>query len=205
MASGQRIIIKLPRNIADIEALLEKISEKAAASIISTEIRNDKLVIEIQGSVRASKDIKKAVHDVLRGLTSRSFRSVITEDRIRDMGYKGPIDVLSFTLKKMGFDTEWEPPVLRSNAQASVIRQAAQKLSEALKMVNGLSLSESARKAVIAVLALSGTTTDVKRVISVGLSKGVLARDRNNKILSVTEWREAADLIRGSLGVDGGP
>lgn len=204
MASGQKIIVRLPRNLTDVEALLEKISEKASASIISTEIRNDKLIIEIQGSVRASKDIKRAIHDILRGSTSRSFRTVITEDKVRNIGYKGPMDVLSFTLKKMGFDTEWEPPELRSNAQLNVIMQVAQKLSEALKMVNGLSLSESARKAVAAVLALSGAV-DVNGVISVGLSKGVLVRDRNNKILSVTEWREAADLIRGSLEVGGGP
>lgn len=195
MSSRRKVVIRAPPETSDLETLINKIAEKAPASVISASLVNGKLVLEFQGSMRSSKEIVKAVKEVLGSQRPRAYRDTISADELKSFGFRGPFDVLAFVLRKLGHDSEWEPPELRTDAPRDLVKEVSQRLAKANSQLSGLRLSESARKAVMASSALLGK--GVMETIDAGLRKGVLVKDKNDKISSLTGWREAVDLLRG--------
>ncbi len=197
MARGRKVTLSFKvKGSIDIDDLVRKLSEKAPAGSISIRLKGNRLEINLDSPLRSSAMIKKVVTDALPH--EKAYATTLTRDDAQRLGAPGlSLDIVEYILRKRGYEAHLSGGTLMTSAAPAVVRSLLSEVSAVLSSVRDLSVS--AKKAVAAASVLSGVSPDV--AVEVGIRKGVLQRkgDESNKIFCITEWREAADLIRGSL------
>ncbi len=162
----------------------------------SIRVEGDRVLVEVYGQEFMIREswirLKKllAEYSPPRGRRDYSLRLVS-----REVGLAIPGDVLAVVLKEEGSRARYEGgDFLETDAGFDHVVDAAARIRRAIEEACLLALTRTAKKAVVAVAALTGRS--VAEVVEAGLASGLLAEDDEGRIVIKRPWTEGVPELK---------
>ncbi|MGC9210307.1 MAG: DUF2067 family protein [Acidilobus sp.] len=184
-----------------LERLIDRISELLPAGSLKVEVRGEKVTVIVDGPARSADGVRLAIQRALSEVTpSRRYRNVVDVDKLTSAGSPLPVDLIVEALKKVGYDSAAEGRQVLTNAPTSVVMDVVKRVEASWAEASRLKdLSGASRKAIAFASYL--TSRSPQELVEVGMRAGALTRSKTNKILTVGDWRTAAERIRRMIGI----
>lgn len=189
--------IKIPSlAYAELERFLERVAEAVKSYGASIKVEGDRVVVEVYGQEFMIREswirLKKLLAEYAppRGKRGYSLRLVAKE-----VGLAIPGDVLAVVLKEEGSRARYEGgDFLETDAEFDHVVDAAARIRKAIEEARLLASTRTAKKAVIAVAALTGRP--VAEVVETGLASGLLSEDDEGRIVIKRPWTEVVPELK---------
>ena len=185
-----------PLAYAELERFLERVAEAVKSYGASIRVEGDRVVVEVYGQEFMIREswikLKKllAEYSPQRGKRGYSLRLVAKE-----VGLAVPGDVLAIVLREEGSRARYEGrDFLETDAQFDHVVDAAARIKRAIEEAKLLASTRTAKKAVVAVAALTGRR--VAEVVEAGLASGLLLEDDEGRIVIKRPWTEVVPELK---------
>ena len=194
------ITIKIPPLArANIERFLERLEKSIFSETVIGEIEGDTIRLQIYGSKLAVNRTLRMLRKLLKEYsTPKTGREKAYSLKLlsREAGISLPPDVLIEVLKAEGFSARVEEGRLYTDADQDTVLGVASLIADAIKKLEHIYSTRTAKKLLIAYLTLNPTLNPSEAVMK-ALTQGVLEEDDDGKLYVRGDWREALKTLLG--------
>ncbi len=198
-------IIKIPPMArGDIDKFIERLSKALAGDPVLIRYREGYLRVEVFGGEVLAKRTREGIKRVLGEFKARrevGASRVSRKTLYREAGVAIPLDVLEVVLNVRGYEARIIEDEIVSSAPLDEILASARIIGEYLREAENLYATKTAKKLVLAVESLTGSTH--LEVIDKGMETGIIEEDDEGKLYVLGDWREAVKKLVHILGKQG--
>ena len=187
---------------SSLDKLVERLSREIRAEFARIEVKGDRLLVEIVGGKTGIRESVARIKALIRELEDRRVGGGlhVYSPRLihREAGTAVPLDIVSEVLSREGYRARYTSEGLETNAPFEDVIEASSRVAEALRALEGVAATTSAKKALAAAAAATGL--GVEFLVETASSRGFLVEDHRGRLTIKGSWRDTFKRLLEELG-----